>query len=129
MHVVDYAPSYGEVFPMRKKFDWFDRLTAFVLRFERQYDVKVKVIRSNNELDTKEMESWCDERGIRQQLIEPSESFMNGKVERRHRTVFDGMRAMMFDAPYSPRFLWSEALKYQSWLMNRLSKRANGGNK
>ena len=129
LHVVDYASSYGEVFPKRKKSDWFDRLTKFVLRFERQYDITIKVIRTYNEFDTKEMKAWCNERGIRHQLTAPDESSSNGKVERRHRTIFDGMRPMMFDAPNSPRFLCSKALKHQYWLRNRLPMRANGGNK
>ena len=83
---------------MRAKSDWFPLLTAFILRFERQYDVWVKVIRSDNEFDMNKIRSWCAKRGIRQQLTEPDESSSNGKVERRHRTLFDGMRAMMFDA-------------------------------
>ena len=89
----------------------------------------MKVIRSDNEFDTNKIRSWCAKRGIRQQLTEPDESSSNGKVERRHRNMFDGMRAMMFDAAQAPRFLWSEALRHQSWLRNRLPTRANGGNK
>ncbi|DBA02790.1 TPA: hypothetical protein N0F65_006580, partial [Lagenidium giganteum] len=98
---------------------------AFILRFERQYDIRVKVIRSNNEINTRELRAWCQQHGIRQQLTEPNESASNGKIERRHRTIFDGVRAMMFSAPNAPRFLWSEAAKHQSWLRNRLPTRSN----
>lgn len=89
----------------------------------------MKVVRGDNEFDTSAMNSWCLERGIRLQLTETNESSSNSKIERRHRTVFDGMRAMMFDAPGVPRSLWSEALVYQSWLRNRLPTRANADSK
>ena len=128
MPVVNYASRYEKGFPMRDKSDWFPLLTKFILRFERQYDVRVKVIQSDNEFDTNKIRSWCAKRGIRQQITEPDESYSNGKVERRHRTLFDGMRAMMFDAAQVPRFLWSEALRHQSWLRNLLPTRTNGGN-
>ena len=113
---------------MRAKSDCSPLLTEFILGFERQYDVRVKVIRSDNEFDTNKIRWWCAKRGIRQQLTEPEESYANGKVKRRHRTLFDGMRAMMFDAAQVPRFLWSEALRHQSWLRNLLPTRTNGGN-
>ncbi|DAZ95811.1 TPA: hypothetical protein N0F65_009207 [Lagenidium giganteum] len=50
-----------------------------------------KVIRSHNEFATTEMENRCAERGIRQQLSEAAESSSDGKLEREHRTMFDGM--------------------------------------
>ena len=56
---------------MRAKSDWFPLLTEFITRFERQYDVRVKVIRSDNEFDTNKIRSWCSKRAIRQQLTEP----------------------------------------------------------
>ena len=115
LHVVDYASSYRKVFLMRAKSEWFPLLTEFITRCERQYDVLVKVTRSDSELNTNKIRSWCAKSGIRQQLTEPDESSSNGKVERRHRTLFDGMRAMMFDAAKAPRFLWSEVLRHQSW--------------
>ena len=68
LHVVDYASSYVELFPMLAKSDWLPFLTDFILRFERQYDVRVKIIRSDNEFDTNTIRSWCAKRGIRQQL-------------------------------------------------------------
>ena len=42
---------------MRAKYDWFMLLTVFITRFERQYDVRVKVIRSDNEFDTNRIRS------------------------------------------------------------------------
>ncbi|DBA00048.1 TPA: hypothetical protein N0F65_003714, partial [Lagenidium giganteum] len=98
LHVVDYGSSFGQVFPMRCKSDWFHILTTFITKFEGPYDVKVKVVRSDNEFGTRQMSRWCEERRIRQPLTEPNESSSNGKVERRHRKIFDGMRAMLFDA-------------------------------
>ncbi|DBA01787.1 TPA: hypothetical protein N0F65_002903 [Lagenidium giganteum] len=113
-HVVDYGSSYGEVFPMKTKPEWFQHLNDFIVRFERQYDVKVTVIRGDNEFATKRLRDWCTSRGIRQQLTEPGESSSNGKAERRHRTMFEGMRASMYAVPSAPRFLWSKATQHHS---------------
>ena len=110
LHVVDNASSYREVFPMLAKSGLFPLLTELISRFEQQYDVRVKVIRSDNEFDTKKIRSWCAKHGIRQQLAESDELYSVGKVERRHRTLFDGMQAMMFDVAQASRFLLSEAL-------------------
>ncbi|DBA02497.1 TPA: hypothetical protein N0F65_010969 [Lagenidium giganteum] len=102
LQIVDHATSYSEGFPMKTRAEWFPIVTGFILRLERQHAVTVKVIRSDNEFATTEMENWCAERGIRQQLSEAAESSSNGKVERQHRTMFDGMRASLFDAPPAP---------------------------
>ncbi|DAZ94919.1 TPA: LOW QUALITY PROTEIN: hypothetical protein N0F65_003089 [Lagenidium giganteum] len=127
LHMVEYATGYGEIFPMKRRKEWFGLATAFITKFERQHDVNVKVVRGDNEFRAKKMVKWCEQKGIRMQLTEPGESSSNGKVERRHRTVCDGMRAMLFDAPAIPRSLWTEAAKHQSWLRNRLPTRSNAG--
>ncbi len=129
LNVVDHASSYGDVFMLKTKDTWFTPLTGFVARFERQHGLKVKVIRGDGEFGSGEFRKWAHELGIRLQLTERDESSSNGKVERRHRTVFNGMRSLMFDNLSLPRTLWSEAVKYTSWMMNLLTTRVNPGGK
>ncbi|DBA01716.1 TPA: hypothetical protein N0F65_010126, partial [Lagenidium giganteum] len=47
LHVVGYASSYGGIFPMKKKSNWFQILMEYIARLERQHDVEVKVLRSS----------------------------------------------------------------------------------
>ena len=94
---MDNASSCGNVFDKKTKDQWLPLLIQFITQFEREHALTVKVIRGDGEFETKKMRMWASEHGVRMQFTETDESSSNGKAERHHRIIFNGMRAVMVD--------------------------------
>ena len=64
---------------------------------ERQLEVKVKTIRSDNggEFTSNAMTEYLLQRGIEHQLVPPAAHAQNARVERVHLTIMDGVRTLL----------------------------------
>jgi hypothetical protein len=124
--VVDYGSSYNQVYLLQTKDEAPERLMEFLPEFERQYGVHVKVMRSDGggEFFGHEFAAYCKRRGINQQSTLPDTSASNGKVERMHRTLMSSGRAMLRASGLPERY-WVDAVKYASYIRNRVPTRAN----
>ncbi|GKB15365.1 retrovirus-related pol polyprotein from transposon TNT 1-94 [Tanacetum coccineum] len=87
---------------------------------ENQNDVKVKQIRTDNgtEFRNHELESFCDERGISQNLSSPYTPEQNGVAERKNRTLIEAARTMLNGSVLSKHFL-TEAVRIACYTQNR----------
>ena len=83
-------------------------------RAQNEFEVKLKKIRSDNgkEFDNTNIESYCDEVGIKH----PQQ---NGVVERKNRTLITLARTML-DEYNTPEALWAEAINTACYASNRL---------
>ncbi|GJT28689.1 retrovirus-related pol polyprotein from transposon TNT 1-94 [Tanacetum coccineum] len=74
-----------------------------------QNDVKVKQIRTDNEIEFRnhELESFCDEKGISQNFSSPYTPEQNGVAERKSRTLIEAARTMLNGLVLSKHDRWS----------------------
>lgn len=124
--VVDYGSSYNRVYLLQTKGEAPKRFMEFLPEIERQYGLRVKVVRSDGggEFLGHEFAAYCMRHGIKQQSTLPDSSASNGKVERMHRTLMNSGRAMLWASGLPERY-WGDAVKYASCIRNRVPTRAN----
>lgn len=82
---------------------------------------KVKVFRSDNgtEFVNRQMAQLFSEQGIHHQRSCPYSPQQNGVVERKHRTLLNSARALMFHSGLPLKF-WPYSLLTATWILNRI---------
>ncbi|POM59010.1 Hypothetical protein PHPALM_36259 [Phytophthora palmivora] len=96
--------------------------------FERTYNVRVHVLRTDGGGEYKPLDMFCARTGIARQVTEPHTSASNGKAERLHRTIMNMVRCMLFGCGL-PLNYWGYAAEYAAYVLNRMPTRANVGRK
>ncbi|GJY41904.1 putative ribonuclease H-like domain-containing protein [Tanacetum coccineum] len=86
-------------------------LKSFITRIENLIDHKVKVIRCDNgtEFKNREMNQFCEMKGILRQFSIARTPQQNGVAERRNRTLIEAARTMLADSKL-PTTFWAEAV-------------------
>ena len=123
----DKATHYSVAFLMHKKSETLESFQALDARWEKNYGIKIKLLRSDNggEYKNKEFDKYLAERGIQHRFTVHNTPEHNGIAERLNRTLLEKVRAILHAADL-PGFLWGEALKHAIWLKNWTSTRALG---
>ncbi|GJX61709.1 ribonuclease H-like domain-containing protein [Tanacetum coccineum] len=90
-------------------------------RIENLVDHKVKVIRCDNgtEFKNKEMNHFCEMKGILRQYSVARTPQQNGVAERRNRTLIEAARTMLADSKL-PTTFWAEAVNTACYVQNRV---------
>lgn len=124
--IVDHASNYNQVFLLHTKDEAFDKFLVFANDFQRQYDLNIKVVRTDGggECLNSQFEDYATRNGIRLQNTHPDTSASNGKAERFHRTLMNSARAMLWASALPQRY-WGDAVLYASYIRNRVPTRAN----
>ena len=83
--------------------------------------MKLKKIRSDNrkEFDNTNIETYCDEVGIKHEVSATYTPQQNGVVERKNQTLITLARTRL-DEYNTPRVLWAEAINTACYASNRL---------
>jgi transposase InsO family protein len=83
----------------------------FAKRAQNEFEVKIKKIRSDNgkEFDNTNIEAYCDEIGIKYEVLLTYTPQQNGVVERKNQTLITLARIML-DEYNTPEKLWAEAI-------------------
>lgn len=128
--IVGHASNYNEVYLLHAKSDAFDKFLHFANTFQRQYNLKIKVLRTDGrgEFINAKFSEYAERHGIRLQISHPNTSASNGKAERYHRTLMNSARAMLW-ASSLPKRYWGDAVLYASYIRNRVSTRSNADHK
>ncbi|GJX61485.1 ribonuclease H-like domain-containing protein [Tanacetum coccineum] len=86
-------------------------LKSFITRIENLVDHKVKVIRCDNgtEFKNREMNQFCEMKGILRQFSIARTPQQNGVAKRRNRTLIEAARTMLADSKL-PTTFWAEAV-------------------
>ena len=92
-------------------------ITDFVNFIALRYNLGVKVIRSDNELNRIKMRAWCNSVGITLELCAPDTHAQNGGAERFGRLIMEKARAMRLSANL-PHKLWREIIGTANYLYN-----------
>ncbi|GJU08739.1 ribonuclease H-like domain-containing protein [Tanacetum coccineum] len=96
-------------------------LKSFITGIENLVDHKVKVIRCDNETEFKnrEMNQFCEKKGILRQYSIARTPQQNRVVERRNRTLIEAARTLLVDSKL-PTTFWAEALNIACYVHNRV---------
>lgn len=70
-----------------------------------------------------DFQEFCEREGINRHLTAPYSPQQNGVVERRNRTLLEMTRSIMKHMNL-PNYLWGEAVRHSTYLINRVGTRA-----
>ncbi|KAI3681514.1 hypothetical protein L6452_36313 [Arctium lappa] len=119
--IVDDYSRFTWVFFLRTKDETSGLIKSFILRIENQSNQRVKVIRSDNgsEFKNLDLNTFCEEKGIERQYSAPRTPQQNGVAERRNRTLIEAARSLLADSKL-PITFWAEAINTACYVQNRV---------
>jgi hypothetical protein len=129
LSLIDQATDMVWAFPLPNKASKTvcAALEEWRLKAERQANRRLITLRTDNGTEFKgEVQEWLQELGISRQRSAPYTPQQNGKVERWHRTMAEGIRALLLHSGL-PASLWAEALRHVVWVKNRTAHSAQKG--
>ncbi|GJS80616.1 putative ribonuclease H-like domain-containing protein [Tanacetum coccineum] len=96
-------------------------LKSFINGIENLVDHKVKVIRCDNgtEFKNREMNQFCEMKGILRQFSVARTPQQNGVAKRRNRTLIEASRTMLTDSKL-PTTFWAEAVNTACYVQNKV---------
>ncbi|GJW10348.1 putative ribonuclease H-like domain-containing protein [Tanacetum coccineum] len=108
--VIDDYSRFSWVFFLATKDETNGILKSFITGVENLIDQKVKVIRCDNgtEFKNKEMNQFCERKGIERNFVCRSPAQQNGVAERKNRTLIEAARTMLADSKL-PTTFWADA--------------------
>jgi hypothetical protein len=124
VNFIDYKTNYCRVFLAKTKDQAAKQFEAFLAFFERRYDCKIQVLRTDGGGEYANVDLFCQQTGVQRQTTEANSPASNGKAERMNRTVFNMARCMIFNSGLPMRF-WGDAVKYAAYVLNRSPSRSN----
>jgi len=109
--IVDDYSRFTWVFLVYDKCQVQDKVKTFLRRAQREFNLLVKKVRSDNGSEFKNTQvEFLDEEGIKHEFSTPYTPQQNGVVERKNRTLIDMARIMLDEYKISDIF-WSDAIK------------------
>ncbi|GKB07370.1 putative ribonuclease H-like domain-containing protein [Tanacetum coccineum] len=116
----DYS-RFTWVFFLATKDETSGILKSFITGIENLVDHKVKVIRCDNgtEFKNREMNQFCEMKGILRQFSVARTPQQNGVAKRRNRILIEAARTMLADSKL-PTTFWAEAVNTACYVQNRV---------
>ncbi|GJU88727.1 ribonuclease H-like domain-containing protein [Tanacetum coccineum] len=96
-------------------------LQTFIRQIENQLSHRVKIIRSDNGTEFKniDMLEFCGNKGIKQEYSTARTPQQNGVAERMNRTLIEAARTMLADS-LLPTTFWAKAVSTACYIFNRV---------
>ncbi|CAH9066166.1 unnamed protein product [Cuscuta epithymum] len=116
--IVDNFSRSVWVYLLRNKSEVHKVFSTFLAMVERQFDVKVKIIRSDNGTEFTCMIDYFASLGIMFQSSCVGTPQQNGRVERKHQHILNVARVLMHQA-HLPVSFWGECILAVVYLINR----------
>ncbi|GJW47325.1 putative ribonuclease H-like domain-containing protein [Tanacetum coccineum] len=109
--VTDDYSRFSWVFFLATKDETSGILKSFITGVENLIDQRVKVIRCDNgtEFKNKEMNQFCERKGIKREFSIARTPQQNGVAERKNRTLIEAARTMLADSKL-PTTFWAKAV-------------------
>ncbi|GJS78100.1 putative ribonuclease H-like domain-containing protein [Tanacetum coccineum] len=119
--VTDDYSRFTWVFFLATKDETSGILKSFITGIENLVDHKVKMIRCDNgtEFKNREMNQFCEMKGILRQFSVARTPQQNRVAERRNRTLIEAARTMLADSKL-PTTFWAEAVNTACYVQNRV---------
>lgn len=105
---------------LKQKSEVLTGIQQYIATVERQTGHKVKTIRSDNggEFTSNNWSKYMRDNGIEHHYTPPDSHAQNGRVERVHLTILNGVRTIPCQTGLGPQF-WAEAASYMAYTLNR----------
>nr|GEX39093.1 hypothetical protein [Tanacetum cinerariifolium] len=109
--VTDNFSGFAWTFFLKTKDETSGILRKFITEIENLKDLKVNIIRCDNEGEfrNKEMDDFCSQKGIKRKFSNARTPQQNGVAERRNRTLIEAARTILADAKLLVTF-WAKAV-------------------
>ncbi|GJY44997.1 putative ribonuclease H-like domain-containing protein, partial [Tanacetum coccineum] len=119
--VTDDYSRFSWVFFLATKDETSGILKAFITGIENQINHRVKIIRCDNgtEFKNKEMNQFCEMKGIKREFSVARTPQQNGVAERKNKTLIEAARTMLADSKL-PTTFWAEAVNTACYVQNRV---------
>ncbi|GJZ58785.1 putative ribonuclease H-like domain-containing protein [Tanacetum coccineum] len=116
----DYS-RFSWVFFLATKDEASGILKFFITRVENLIDQRVKVIRCDNEtkFKNKEMNQFCERKGIEREFSIARTPQQNRVAERKNKTLIEAVRTMLADSKL-PTTFWAETVNTACYVQNRV---------
>lgn len=123
--LIDDCTRYMWTILLEEKGEAFDKFLVFKKIAEQETGAVLKTFRSDRggEFTSHEFKNFCDKNGVNRHLTAPYSPQQNGVVERRNRTLLEMTRSLLKHMGV-PNFLWGEAVRHATYLINRVAKRS-----
>nr|GEV10499.1 hypothetical protein [Tanacetum cinerariifolium] len=118
--VIDDFSIFSWVFFLATKGETSGILKTFIIGIENQLDCKVKVIKCDNETESKNsvMNQFCKDKGINREYSIARTSQQNRVAERKNKTLIEAAGTMIVDLKL-PTIFWAEAFNTTCYVLNR----------
>lgn len=122
--IIDDCSRYMWTILMSEKSEAFSKFKHFKALVEQETSKKIKTFRTDRggEFTLHEFQEFCAGSGIKRHLTAPYSPQKNGVVERRNRTLLEMTRSVLKHMEV-PNFLWGEAVRHATYLINRIATR------
>ncbi|GKF10074.1 putative ribonuclease H-like domain-containing protein, partial [Tanacetum coccineum] len=119
--VTDDFSRFSWVFFLATKDETSEILKTFITGIENLIDLKVKVIRCDNETEFKNrvMNQFCEMKGIKREFSVARTPQQNGVAKRKNRTQIEDARTMLADSKL-PTTFWVKAVNTACYVQNRV---------
>ena len=119
--IVDDATRLMQAIPISTKGSATEHIKNFINYWEKHTSKKVRHFRCDDggEFRSKELLNYFEKNGIKQEFAPKGDSAHNGTAERAIRTLMEASRSIMKHGNV-PNYLWSEAVGYSNYTINRL---------
>ncbi|GJR04969.1 putative ribonuclease H-like domain-containing protein [Tanacetum coccineum] len=119
--VTDDYSRFTWVFFLATKDETSGILKSFITGIENLVDHKVKVIRCDNgtEFKNREMNQFCEMKGIMRQFSVARTPQQNGVAKRRNKTLIEVARTMLAKSKF-PTTFWAEAVNTTCYVQNKV---------
>ncbi|CAI5729482.1 unnamed protein product [Peronospora destructor] len=124
VNFVDHKTNYVRVSAGKTKDQATKKLDHFLVFFEKHFDCRVHVLRTDGGGEYANVDLLCNRQGVARQVSEAANQASNGKAERMHQTIMNMVRCMIFGSGIALTF-WSDAADYAAYILNRSPTRAN----
>ncbi|KAG7533498.1 Zinc finger CCHC-type [Arabidopsis thaliana x Arabidopsis arenosa] len=123
--LIDDFSRYMWTILLKEKGDAFQKFKNFKSLVEKESESKIQTFRTDRggEFVSSEFHSFCEDTGIKRHLTAPYTPQQNGVVERRNRTLMEMTRSVLKHM-HIPNYLWGEATRHSTYLLNRITTRA-----
>ncbi|XP_074328344.1 uncharacterized protein LOC141666249 [Apium graveolens] len=113
---------------LKDKSEALSAFKSFYALFENSQDRKIMTLRMDNggEFTSKKFSRYCEESGIVRHYSASYSPQQNGVVERRNRTLVEMSRSLLKERNV-PNYIWGEAVRHSTYLINRLPTRVVTG--
>ncbi|GJV44886.1 putative ribonuclease H-like domain-containing protein [Tanacetum coccineum] len=119
--VIDDFSRFSWVFFLATKDETSGILKAFIIGIENQINHRVKIIKCDNgsEFKNKEMNQFCEMKGIKREFSVVRTPQQNRVAERKNRTLIEAARTMLADSKL-PTTFWAEAVNTDCYVQNKV---------